>query len=221
MERAVRELGHYQAVAFTSDEAVERLFAVIEASGADARAFAGARLCAVGPGTAAALAARGVRADIVARELRGEGLADAILADPVLRAQPPPRRLLLPRALVAREVLPETLRAAGFEVDVLPVYETRKASLTRRDELMALLERGAIDAVMLTSSSTADNLCDLLGDRAAPLLAGTVVASIGPVTGDSARARGLRVDVEAAEHTMAGLLDALEGWFAGAATGAG
>jgi uroporphyrinogen III methyltransferase/synthase len=219
VERAVRELGGYHAVAFTSDEAVERLFAAIEASGADARALAGARLCAVGPGTAAALAAHGVRADIVARELRGEGLAEAILADPALRGRPAPRRLLLPRALVAREVLPETLRAAGFEVDVVPVYETQKASVARRDELIALLERGAIDAVTLTSSSTADNLCDLLGERAAQLLAGTVVASIGPITGDTARARGLRVDVEAAEHTMAGLLDALEGWFARAATG--
>jgi uroporphyrinogen III methyltransferase/synthase len=214
VERAVRELGGYDVVAFTSDNAVERFFAVIEAAGRDARAFAGTRLAVVGPGTAAALSARGVRADIVARELRGEGLAEAILADPVLRAAQGPRRLLLPRALVAREVLPEALRAQGFEVDVVPVYETRPAPAARRDELLALLARGAIDAVTLTSSSTADNLCDLLGDRAAALLASTVVASIGPITSNTARARGLHVDVDAAEHTMAGLLDALEGWFA-------
>jgi uroporphyrinogen III methyltransferase/synthase len=74
---------------------------------------------------------------------------------------------------------------------------------------------------MLTASSTADNLCDLLGADAAELLARTSVASIGPITSATAQKRGLRVDVTAPVHTIAGLLAALEEHFRGARGGGG
>jgi uroporphyrinogen III methyltransferase/synthase len=217
VERAVTELGGYDVVAFTSENGVAWFWRTLEAAGRDARALGRAKVAAVGPGTAAALTVRGVRADVVAREFRGEGLAEAILANAELAIREGrPRRALLPRALVARQVLPETLRAHGFEVDVVPVYETRAASGARRDELRALLEERRLDVVMLTASSTADNLCDLLGVDAAELLARTVVASIGPITSATAQKRGLRVDVTAPVHTIAGLLAALEEHFRGA-----
>jgi uroporphyrinogen-III synthase len=71
-----------------------------------------------------------------------------------------------------------------------------------------------VDAATFTSASTVDNFFLLLDGRAAPLLAGAVIACIGPVTGDAARARGLAVDVEPAEHTVPGLVAALDRWFA-------
>ncbi len=209
---AVRDLERYDVVAFTSENGVVRFFQAIDAAGRDARAFGRARLAAIGSGTAAALAPRGLRADIVPGEFVGEAFASAILADPavqtILRDRPP--RVLIPRALVAREVVPERLRAAGCEVDVVPVYETRPASAERRDELVSRLEARALDCVMLTSSSTADSLVDLLGSRATALLQGVLVASIGPVTTATAERRGLTVGVTAAESTVAGVLDALE-----------
>ena len=214
---AARALARRDVVAFTSENGVACFFAEMDRLGLDARAFGAARVAAIGAGTAAALAARGVRADIVPAEFRGEGLAQAILDDPEVARrlrEPGPPAVLIPRALVAREVLPERLRAAGCEVDVVPVYETRPASAARRDELIAALEAGRIDVVLLTSSSTADNLCDLLGPRAPALLARSLVASIGPITSASAEKRGLRVGVTAEVSTTVGLLDAIERHYA-------
>jgi uroporphyrinogen III methyltransferase/synthase len=105
------------------------------------------------------------------------------------------------------------LRDQGCEVDIVPVYETTKASAERAAELAARLEARALDVVMLTSSSTADSLCELLGPRAAELLRGVLVASIGPITTKTAEARGLTVGVTATESTIVGLLAALESHF--------
>jgi uroporphyrinogen III methyltransferase / synthase len=100
----------------------------------------------------------------------------------------------------------------------VPVYETRPASAERRAELARRLEAHEVDVVMLTSSSTADSLCDLLTPRAAELLAGVVVASIGPITTATAEERGIAVTVTASVSTTAGLLGALERHFAAQAT---
>ena len=218
---AVRELDRYDVVAFTSENGVLHLFRELDAQGRDARAFGRARVAAVGTATAAALRARGVRADIVPAEFRGDTLADAILADPEVAAALARgrARVLVPRALVAREVLAARLQEHGCEVSILPVYETRPASAERRAELITRLEAHAVDAVLLTSSSTADSLCELLGARAAELLHGVVLASIGPVTTATAEKRGLTVVVTATVSTTVGLLDALEQHFASGAAG--
>jgi uroporphyrinogen III methyltransferase/synthase len=168
-------------------------------AGVDARALAGVRIAAIGPGTAAALARNGLRADLVPERFVAESLLDAF---------PPPNangeRVLLARAERARDALPTGLSQRGYEVDVLPVYRTVAA---RPDPaVVERVRRGEVDALTFTSSSTVTNLCDLLGDVPEPQ---PLVASIGPVTSRTAKERGLRVDVEATEHTVDGLVDAL------------
>ena len=118
-------------------------------------------------------------------------------------------RALLARAAVARDVLPETLRAAGWQVDVVAAYETRPTSNDVVERLTRELAAGRIDAVTFTSSSTVDNLCDRLGPDAGKRLARARIASIGPVTTATAVARGLRVDVTARQYTVPGLIEAL------------
>jgi uroporphyrinogen III methyltransferase/synthase len=130
------------------------------------------------------------------------------------RTMRPNASVLILRAQVARDALPDALRAAGFPVDVVAVYETRAVPQSAGDAIAAELARGAIDAVTFTSSSTVDNLCDLIGPRAQALLARVVVASIGPITTATAERRALRVDVTAKTYTVAGLIDALEDAFA-------
>ncbi len=212
---AAKDLDRYDVVAFTSENGVLWFFRELDAQGRDARAFGRARVAAVGSGTAAALRTRGLRADIVPTEFRGDHLAGAILADPEVTAalSRGAARVLVPRALVGREVLAERLREAGCTVDVVPVYETRPASADRRADLMRRVEEGTIDAVLLTSSSTADSLCELLGPRAPELLHRVVVASIGPITSATATKRGLTVAVTASTSTSAGLVEALEAHF--------
>src|SRR5208282_1783503 len=124
LTRALAELraGAYGWVAFTSANGVEQTWASLVASGSDARAFGGARLAAIGPATARALEQYGLRADVIAKEFRGEGLADELLR--VLAGGAVATRVLLPRAAKAREALPEALRAAGCVVDVVAAYET-------------------------------------------------------------------------------------------------
>ncbi len=213
LDRALADLrrGAYGWVAFTSANGVERTWAALAAAGADARAFGAARLAAIGPATARSLAQYGLRADVVAKEFRGEGLAEELLR--ALAGSAVGARVLLPRAAKARDVMPEALRAAGCTVDVVAAYETRPPPREAVAALRAELEARRLDAVTFTSSSTVDHLCDLLGADAAPLLSTPRVACIGPVTAETARSRGLRVDVTAPEFTVPGLIRALaESW---------
>jgi uroporphyrinogen III methyltransferase/synthase len=203
---AFARVGEYRWVAFTSANGVERSWETLVRSGRDARVFGGARIAAIGPATAQALEARGLRADVVAKEFKGEGLADDMLA--AMREEPPAKVLLL-RAERARDALPEALRAAGWGVDIVAVYETL-APVGVGDRLREAVVRGRLDAVTFSSKSTVDNLCDVLGLDAAALLAPLRVASIGPITTTAATERGVRVDVTAKTYTLPGLVDALE-----------
>ena len=203
----------YDWVVLTSANGVDRLWAEMRRQGRDARAFGHAKIAAIGPGTAAALERCGVTADVIAKEHRGEALAAEVLAAMGSVAGAGAPRVLLARAEVARDVVPDALRAAGCEVDVVSVYKTRSPPRPLLEALSSLLEGGEIDAVTFTSSSTVEHLCDALEARAVPLLAKTTVASIGPITTETARKRGLRVDVTAAEYTLPGLVSALEKHF--------
>jgi uroporphyrinogen III methyltransferase/synthase len=205
LERAIRQLSSFDWVLFTSANGVTRFTRALTRAGLDARAFAGAKLGAIGPKTASALLEFGLRADLVADEFVGEGLARALLARGV------PNRVLLARALVARDVVPEMLREAGARVDVVPVYET--VAVDAGAALRRYFEQGEIDVALFTSSSTVSAVSEALGPHAAQLLARVTVASIGPVTSRALAERGVRVDVAATTFTVDGLLDALEAHF--------
>lgn len=206
----------YDVAAFTSANGVERTFMALRAKGRDARAFGGAAVVAIGPATAASLVERGITPDAVAKEFIGESVAASIAA---LRGDAMAgTRVLLARAEVARDALPAALRAMGATVDVAPAYRTVAPSGDVVAPLREALAAGRVDAVTLTSSSTATHLCDALGADAPELLSHTAVASIGPVTSDTARARGLRVTIEARTYTVPGLLDALREHFARTST---
>ncbi|MBX3191787.1 MAG: uroporphyrinogen-III synthase [Labilithrix sp.] len=204
----------YDWVVLTSANGVERLWAEIRRQGKDARAFGRARVAAIGPGTAAALERCGVAADLVPKEYRGEALAaELVAALGDAEGGAGPARVLVARAEVARDVVPDTLRAAGCQVDVVSVYKTRSPPRPILEALAALLGAGEIDVVTFTSSSTVDHLCDALEAGAKDLLGKTVVACIGPITAETAKKRGLRVDVVASDFTIGGLVAALENHF--------
>ena len=200
----------YDLVAFTSANAVERFVAALTGEGRDAGAFGQAKIAAVGTGTADALARHGLRSDIVAKDSKGEGLAAEIIAHAEALGR---KRVLLPRALVAREALPLLLRAEGFTVDVVPAYETRAPPAEALAALRADLDAGRIDAVTFTSGSTVENLADALGPDAAFILRGAKTFSIGPITTAAARQRGILVAATAPSPTISGLISALEGYF--------
>jgi uroporphyrinogen III methyltransferase/synthase len=214
LDRAVAAAGTYDWIVFTSTNGVRVFFDRLAALGRDVRELAGARIAAIGPETAAELERRLVRPAVVPAEYRAEGLL-AALDDAALRG----RRVLLPRARGAREILPDELRARGALVDEVIAYATVPPADADVDGLRAALTAGEIDAITFTSSSTVRNFAALIGAPALADLATTarpLVACIGPVTADTAREVGLRVDVVPDRYTAAALADAIVARFCNA-----
>ncbi|MFM7225554.1 MAG: uroporphyrinogen-III C-methyltransferase [Actinomycetota bacterium] len=198
---ALPDLSAYAWLVVTSANGVDALFERgIAPAGLDARALGGVRIAAIGPGTAAALARHGVRADLVPPRFVAESLVEAFPA-PV---RPGVDRVLIARAEDARDVLPEGLTAAGYAVDVLAVYRTVPAPSD--PPTIDRVRRGEVDAVTFTSSSTARNFVTAIGGFTADQ---PLVVSIGPVTSATARDLGLRIDAEADPHTIDGVIAAL------------
>lgn len=216
---AARDVGSYDWLALTSANGVARFFDALDQQGLDARALGGVRVAAVGSSTAAALRLRGVRADLVPAEFRGDALAAALLASPRPHRPGPWPRVLLPRARVASDVFPDTIRAAGGTVDIVTAYETRPPGPEAREQLCLALRQRSFDLITLTSSSTVTNLLGLLGDEAPALLAGVTLASIGPVTTAAATRAGLSVAITAATSTLDGLVAAMERHYSEAPAG--
>jgi uroporphyrinogen III methyltransferase/synthase len=147
--------------------------------------------------------------DVVPREFRAEALIEALAGDSLAG-----KKVLIPRARVAREILPEKLRESGAEVVVPAAYEAVPSS-EGTGELARRLEAGEVDCVTFTASSTVENFVGAFGgEEARRLLAGTRVACIGPVTAETARGHGIRVDAEAREYTIPGLVEVVVEQFA-------
>jgi uroporphyrinogen III methyltransferase/synthase len=192
LEAAIDRVDTFDWIVFTSPNGVRRTFAHIP----DARVLGGTQIAAVGPGTADAL----VRFRVVPDLLPEEFVAESLLAS---FPEPPDGAgtVLVAQAAVARDVLPEGLRAMGWDVEVVAAYATVPADLSEDDR-----ERiAAADAVTFTSSSTVTNFVDAMGPADVP----PVVVSIGPITSATARERGLDVTIEADPHTIDGLVDAV------------
>ena len=202
LDPVLTSLSRYEWVVFASVNGVELTFQRLEELGLDARAFGGARVCAIGPATATALKERGIKADLTPRESVSESVVEG-LAETGVEG----KSVLLLRAEVGRDVLPQGLAQRGALVEEVAVYRT-VAPEESRERVQKLMAEEIIDAVAFTSSSTVRNLVELLGGDISPLK-GTAVACIGPITAETAKEVGLTVDVVAGESTIPGLVEAL------------
>lgn len=196
LRRAAETVGGYDWVAFTSANAVARFVPLLR----DARALAGVGVAAVGDATAAALAGRGIAADLCGEPATADGLV-AVFPSPAGAG-----RVLFPRAEEARDALPVGLRAKGWEVDEVIAYRTLPAPAPADPVVEAL---AAADAVTFTSPSTVRSYRALRTAAGQPLPLPPVVACIGPVTAAAARKAGLEVAVEAAAPSADALVAAL------------
>ncbi|HET7357473.1 MAG TPA: bifunctional uroporphyrinogen-III C-methyltransferase/uroporphyrinogen-III synthase [Nocardioidaceae bacterium] len=205
MDKAVRGLveGRYEWIAFTSVNAVRAVREKFDEYGLDARAFSGLKIAAVGEKTAAAIAAWGLRADLMPS---GEQSARGLLEDwpPYDELLDPINRVFLPRADIATETLVAGLPELGWEVDDVTAYRTVRAAPPPAPTREAI-KTGKFDAVVFTSSSTVRNLVGIAGKPHAS----TVIACIGPATAKTAEEHGLRVDVMAPSPSVEVLVDAL------------
>ncbi|MBN2332787.1 MAG: uroporphyrinogen-III synthase [Deltaproteobacteria bacterium] len=208
VDRAIAALDQYGWIIFSSVNGVRYFCRHLRKVGHAISELEQHLIISVGPKTAGALAEEGLTSTMLPEEYQGEGILKILEKTAVAGC-----RFLLPRAKVAREILPETLRSRGAIVDVVPVYQSifPQSSADRLDRLFA--DREAIDMVTFTSSSTVTNLVSHC--RQLPAFA-TIrqlpVACIGPITADTAREAGLNVQVVAADYTVEGLIDAMKTW---------
>src|SRR5665648_116408 len=194
-------LSRYEYVVFTSANAVACFFARLGEAGLDVRRLHRATVVAVGPKTAAACRAGGLPPGLIPEAFVGEGILE-VLGDRELEGA----RVLIPRARKARDLLPRTLSAAGAVVEVVPLYDT----LPTEPEAKVIERVLGADFVSFTSSSTVKNFADLFRAQGLENRLGEIrAASIGPMTSETVRKEGLQLIVEAGEHTVEGLVQAL------------
>lgn len=204
LDKAIENLQSYNWLVFTSVNGVDYFYRRLHKTGRDTRALAAIKVAAIGIQTAEQLKSYGVIADIVPAEFRAEGIIEVLsgLVEPGMK-------ILIPRALVARDILPEKLRGMGADVDVVPAYQTVTGE-TNGSDIAEQLKNSEIEMVTFTSSSTVTNLLKLLGSDGAGLIAKAKVACIGPITANTCLENGIEPDIIAEEFTIRGLVKAIE-----------
>jgi uroporphyrinogen III methyltransferase / synthase len=202
LTHAIAYLDVYNWLIFTSANGVKFFIEALDRSPTDLRKLR-AKICAIGPATRAAIEALHLKVDLIGKEYVAEGLLAAFAPYDLSGA-----RILLPRAAVARDVIPNELARRGALVDVVEAYRTvaPEGLAARASEIFTAPRKP--DWVTFTSSSTVQNLVEAIGSEA---LRGVKAASIGPITSNTARALGIEIDAEAREYTIDGLVAALRG----------
>lgn len=203
-DRVIEKIESYDWLIFTSVNAIEPFLSRLYRAGKTAASLQALKIGAIGPETARRLQAAGLRVDLVPRRYQAEGILEAMTPQEMKN-----KRVLIPRAGEAREVLPETLRTWGASVDVVVAYRT---ALTEADigALASRLRQGGIDVITFTSSSTVKNFIRLLGGGKLTEVAGkSAIACIGPITAQTVTQLGGRSEIVATEFTTAGLTRAI------------
>ncbi len=204
LDAALRKAGTYDWLILTSVNGVRALFDRLRHLKLAADNLSGLKIAAIGPATRKAVEAGGLTVQVMPEEYIAESVVEA------LRDSIQEKRVLLVRAKVARDVIPQELRKAGADVEVIEAYQTVVPQASR-EKLRDVLSRPGQQphAITFTSSSTARNFMELLGPENRHLLTGVILASIGPVTSSTLRELGLPVHIEASEYTIPGLVRAL------------
>jgi uroporphyrinogen III methyltransferase / synthase len=210
LDSAVARLGEFDFLVMTSVNGVQKFLERLAAAGAGVAQIEDLEVGAIGPATAAALNTAGIRVDFVPESYRAEGLLEALEHRSLTGT-----RFLIPRARVARDLVPRVLRERGAHVEVVEAYQTVLPDVDR--QALGAVFNPAPDLVTFTSSSTAVNFARLLEERleGASLAPGEVrAASIGPITSETARSLGFQIVLEAEEYTVQGLISSIRDYFA-------
>lgn len=201
LDQAIQNLSKYNWVIFTSVNGVGYFWERLKKAGKDTRSLGRAKIAAIGPATADSLYQKGITADLVPDDFVSEALLEHM---PSVKGQ----SILLPRANIARPKLAEGLEEAGARVDEVAAYRTELGGGDKAQLMREALEKGEIDVITFTSSSTVRNFVEILGEKP-PLPDSVKIACIGPITAQTARENGFKVHVVAEKYTIDGLIEAL------------
>lgn len=209
VDNSISYFDSYDYVIFTSVNGVERFLYRLHQKGADSRIFGGKQIIAIGSKTSSVLEKYGLRADIVPEEYVAEGIISSLENKDISGS-----RFLIPRAEVARDILPDKLEEMGAEVDVVSCYRTIMPKHDRKRilKLGEDLRNGDIDIVTFTSSSTVSNFFAIFNNLE-PKHKRFSIACIGPVTAETVRSHNMTPDIIASEYTVEGMMDAITDHF--------
>lgn len=208
LDQALTRLPQYDGLIFTSANGVKFFMQRLKETGQDIRELKGVRIYTIGPKTEKAVRAFGMQVDCVPENFVAESLIESLGQENVQG-----KRFLIPRALVAREILPDQLRAMGATVDVVPAYQTLPPKRKNQD-LAHRLQDGVIDVITFTSSSTVTNFLDQIGPELRPHLDRVTIACIGPITANTAQENGLKVTIVPKQYTVDALVTAIADHYA-------
>ena len=203
LHHAFRSIDSFNWIIFTSVNAVDIFFTEMMADGLDIRCLTGINICAIGPATCERLRNRGIKSDIVPSEYVAEGLIEELE-----KKIKPGQSVLLPRARGARAILPEAINEMGAHVSEVNLYSAAPAANVCAEDLGQILA-GKVDLITFTSSSTVTNFVNIIGAGNVEKLAEAKIACIGPITADTAKNKGFKVDLIAPEYTIAGLIEVI------------
>jgi uroporphyrinogen-III synthase len=205
LDHALLKIDHYDTLILTSVNGVEVLFERYNRMGLPVEDMKHLMVVAIGPSTAMAIQSEGLSVSIIPKQYVAESVIEA-LQGKIFKSS----RVLLVRAKVARDVLPDELRKMGAQVDVIEAYETRvpEGARAKLEEVFADPDSKP-HVITFTSSSTANNFLTLVADNTPKFLEGVQLASIGPVTTDTLKKAGFPPTIEAREFTMNGLVEAI------------
>ncbi|MGA1864056.1 MAG: uroporphyrinogen-III C-methyltransferase [bacterium] len=209
LEEAIKDLAGYDWAIFTSVNGVECFFEYLDRMNLDTRSLAGLRVGAIGPATAEGLKKRCILPDFIPDDYKAEGVIEGLVSTGISG-----KRVLIPRAAQAREVLPQQLSESGADVHVIPVYETLPDEKANSDELVSYIKAGDISMITFTSSSTVTNFFSALEGRIKPEeLNGVVMACIGPVTEKKLAEKGFASKVVPGKFTIPDLVNAILAYY--------
>ncbi len=201
LRTSIDNIGDYNWLIFTSQNAVAIFWEQLLGRGKDSRALAGLRIAAVGPATAGALLEHGITVDLIPERFVAEGLLES-MSD---RDDVAGSKVLYVTAEGARDILPTGLREIGAELAIIEAYRTIPDG-AGAEKLARAIEAGKVDLATFTSASAVRGYVDAVGEDLALRIP---AASIGPQTSDALREAGIEVGAEAEESTIDGLVSAV------------
>jgi uroporphyrinogen III methyltransferase / synthase len=208
VDKAIENLTTYDVLILTSVNGVKFFFQRLKEKGKNIGSLKKLKMVAIGPTTAAAIERRHLRVDIVPPKFQAESVVEVLEKKGITG-----KRFLLPRAEKARDVLPQEITKRGGHIDVVTVYRISKGE-GNIQEVKELFRKRLIDVITFTSSSTVKNFVELLAEKSiSKMIKGTVVASIGPITEDTAASLGIRTDIMPKDYTIPGLVKAISEYF--------
>lgn len=208
LDRAIENIERYNWLVFTSANGVKYFLQRLKENSKDVRCLKGIRLCAIGPKTAEELEKFGIRIDYVPSEYRAEAIIEGLGLEKIRGS-----KILIPRAAVAREVLPEELVKMGAIVDVVDAYKTIRPK-KKTDGIKKMLKNREINAITFTSSSTVINFIDMFKkEEISNLINGVPIACIGPITAKTAEKYGLKASIIPEHYTIEAFTDAIVDFF--------